>query len=575
MNRIKVLDAKVISRIAAGEMIERASSVVKELIENSIDAGSTEIIVSIEDGGKKLILVQDNGTGIAEDDILLAIKRHATSKIQDDSDLFHIKSFGFRGEALPSIGSISRMTVTTSTDDTGLGSRIRIDFGKESKCEKTSHLKGTTIRIENIFENVPVRKKFLKSTSTEKRNIQIILDDFASAHPSITFQLRSNDSVLSHYKATDDPSMRYRELLGDDVFDDMKLLSFTTGTTKIYGAISIPTRILGNRSKIRFFVNKRPIIDNNLNFSLVKYYSDKIPKGNHPYALIFIDIDPESIDVNVHPTKKEIKFKNPNYIFSQLLKAYSLAFSGVSYNENNKNGASALFEPFMETKNFNKPYSGSIPAFLASTGVEDEKHKETFFSFQKSTDEEFRIIGQLGKGYIVLEDERGMQIIDQHAAHERIMYERLKKKYEQKQVTAQDLLIPDIVELDKKDFEVLNDNISGLQELGFAIVPFGESTFKIDTVPNELAGVDTKIFLSRYISEINLETPTSSTIKMEKVFRMACRSSVMAGDALSHQEMQMLVRDLFNTSNKHTCPHGRPIIKQFHWKELRSFFNRS
>ncbi|MBN1521221.1 MAG: DNA mismatch repair endonuclease MutL [Candidatus Aureabacteria bacterium] len=572
MPKIRILEKNVISRIAAGEIIERPSSVVKELIENSIDSGAEDIQIEIEDAGKSLILVQDNGCGMSEEDLKLSLERHATSKICDDSDLFRIRSFGFRGEALPSIASVSRMSVSTSEDTSGEGWQIRCDYGKKSPVKKVSHPRGTTIRIENLFDNVPVRKKFLKSDLSEKRSIQNIVDDFAAANTSLSFQLQTGGQITTRYPSVPDKQQRYKDILGEKIFTNMKPLSYTSSGISVSGLISVPDFVRGDRTRIKFFVNRRAVVNSDLIFSLVKFFSDKIPGRHYPYAMVFIDIDPFHVDVNIHPTKREVKFKNPHLIFSMLLKAYTLALSG-SDAHSFSGTKEALFSRFIEyPPKSTRAFSFNLTDETPSTSFD---MTETLFEGNHAQEElPFCVIGQIGMGYILLEKEGGIEIIDQHAAHERILYEKLKKRMEEKTSSSQDLLIPDVIEMDEKDAEILRGNLEGLRRIGFVIEPFGKISFKVDAVPVEFCSSDTDAFFHRYAGFISEEAASSEVSELEKIFRAACRSAVMTGDRLSLDEMNSLVTALYHTQNRYTCPHGRPIIKPFSWKEIQKFFGR-
>jgi DNA mismatch repair protein MutL len=578
MGKIKILESNVVSRIAAGEIIERPSSIVKELMENSLDAGSDDIILTLDSAGEGSMLIQDNGCGMDGVDLDACAERHATSKIKDDKDLSSIRTFGFRGEALPSIASVSRMSITSSDNDSGVGSEIRITYGEKGKIGKKSHSLGTTILVEGLFDNVPVRKKFMKSAATERRYMEEIAAGFALAYPAVSFQVKNKEKVIFNALKTDNREKRWKDVLGEDSFSNMANILFSEKGVKITGLISVPTFVRSDRSRIKFFVNRRPVVSNDLSFSLVKYYSDKIPKGTYPAAVVFIDVDPELVDVNVHPTKREVKFRESHRVFSLLLKAYSTAFSGVSYQSSQaERGEKALFEPFAA--------KGGYAQGLSFFQEDDESRSDASAASGEMVggedagdpgDQEFpfRIIGQIGAGYILFEEKDGLGIVDQHAAHERILYERLKKKYELRQTIAQNLLVPEVVELEKSDSGILKESLEDLHALGFAIEEFGERSFKIDAVPADLTALDMKTFLMRFVSFARKEDMVQDYSGMERVFRLACRSAVMVGENLHAEEMFRILRELYRTENRFTCPHGRPIIKVLSWKELLAFFKR-
>jgi DNA mismatch repair protein MutL len=575
MGKIKILESNVVSRIAAGEIIERPSSIVKELMENSLDAGSDDIILTLDSAGEGSILIQDNGCGMDEDDLGACAERHATSKIRDDKDLFSIRTFGFRGEALPSIASVSRMSISSSANDSGVGSEIRINYGEKGKIGKKNHHRGTTILVEGLFDNVPVRKKFMKSAATERRYMEEIASGFALAYPAVSIQVKNKEKVLFNALKTDNREKRWKDVLGEDSFSNMANIVFSEKGISVTGLISVPTFVRSDRSRIKFFVNKRPVISNDLSFSLVKYYSDKIPKGNYPAAVVFIDIDPELVDVNVHPTKREVKFRESHRVFSLLLKAYSTAFSGVSYQTPQaEKGEKALFEPFAAKGSYAQDISFIQGSDEMGSDASADEASLTGGEQAGSQEFPFRVIGQIGAGYILFEEKDGLGIIDQHAAHERILYERLKKKYELRQAIAQSLLVPEVVELEKSDSGILKESLNDLRALGFAIEEFGERSFKIDAVPADLTALDMKTFLMRFVSFARKEDAASDYSGMEKVFRLACRSAVMVGENLHAEEMFRILRELYRTENRFTCPHGRPIIKVLSWKEMLAFFKR-
>ena len=562
MNKIILLDENTISKIAAGEVIERPASVVKELVENSIDAGAKRIIVEVKDGGKRAIKISDDGCGMNSEDAKLSIERHSTSKIKSADDLFTIKTLGFRGEALASIASISMFELSTSEGSSGI--QINVEGGKIKKETATGHPKGTTVLVEELFYNTPARLKFQKAKSTELSHIIDTVTRFILANPGIAFKLKSDgDEILSSLgsgKLVDSIASVY----GVDMAKAMLEIKDQGKGVRVKGYITQPVVTKSDRNGESFIVNGRFVRNMLISKALEESYRTLIPNGKYPIVVLFIDIDPSAIDVNVHPTKREIKFAKPDEVMRPVSSAVAAALAevGAQVEAKTYGGSWSVGQDSW------KPEMIKIMEELPMTN-----NQYPINSQSPITNDQTTALMQLNLTYIVSIDGEDLILIDQHAAHERIMYEKIKGK---KVSGTQNLLVPKTLELDPREFAILSANLSEIKELGFDIEVFGKNTLNIRGVP----AVITMKNIDEAVSEILSDISESFKIKSiderrESIWKMmACKAAVKAGDKLSYDEMQVLIKELKATSNPTTCPHGRPTMIRIFKSDLEKMFGR-
>ena len=567
---IKILSEEVASQIAAGEVIERPASVVKELVENSIDAGSTRIDVNIQEAGKALIEVSDNGVGIPPDEVSIALSRHSTSKISSADDLFHISTLGFRGEALASIASVSRMQITSCSVDETYGVTVFADSGKISNIQKVGNPVGTVISVEGLFYNVPARLKFLKTDSTEKRHISNLLTKFGLAYPNIRFQLKQDGKLVFSTSGNGDR----REILSSiyDIDISRQLLEISYHENKIYtsGFISPLNITRSNRREIIFYVNGRWVQDISLSTAVIQAYKNMIMVGRYPIVLIFIEIDPTLVDVNVHPTKAEVRFSEPNVMFSNVQRAVKrglLSYGDIPrFTENvwhiNTQKTNILDRDIGVNDAPNDQEKGDEGHTAEGNGQES-----TAFSDRQPTDSSIpfnipilRAVGQIGATYIVAEGPDGLYLIDQHAAHERILFEKILNERGEK-IASQDLLEGEVIHLSPQDAQILEERIELLNDVGFNIENFGQNAFIIRAVPAFIKSSNPKAVIISAIEDIEAEKSPLETDMEEKIIAGICKKiAIKGGQILSDSEQKALIRDLEACQAPRTCPHGRPTM---------------
>jgi DNA mismatch repair protein MutL len=573
MNTIRILPEKVASQIAAGEVIERPASVVRELIDNSIDAKADRISVKVERGGKGLIKVTDNGMGMGKDDLLLCLERHATSKIRTASDLVKITSFGFRGEAIPSMAAVSRMQITSLPQKELLGNRVRISGGKLLAIEEVGAPPGTIVEIKDLFFNIPARRKFLKTPRTEMSHMVDTVLRAAMPFPNISFRLEEGNKGILHLPASPNPRLRLSHLMGRTT--GQSILSGESQQEGPHIAIHVAPADFARKRADRLFVyvNGRNIRDRLVTKAIIEGYGQRLMKGRYPQALVFITIDPAQIDVNVHPTKQEIKFQNGRQVFRAIaavvhktLAPAGRIFSDTSQPYKNQNAqettppAPAIFER-AET------YGPPLKQKPRPTPKEATVHLTEIPMPQ--------IIGQLGNMYILCQMEDGLLIVDQHAAHERIVYETLKGSLLSTKIEIQNLLIPNEMEFSLKEKGVLLEKGHLLADFGIELDHFGGNTFLLRAVPALLKNVNWQTLISEFIAKLEESgAPDGAHIMDEAVKIMACHGAIRAGQHLTLTEMSNLMRQLNNMDLPTNCPHGRPIFQNFTYFEMNKMFKR-
>jgi len=565
---IHLLSDEVASQIAAGEVVERPASVVKELVENSLDAGARNIAIRIEGAGRRLIEVSDDGAGIAREELPLSVARHATSKLLTAEDLFHIKTLGFRGEALASIASVSRLTITTRPSDVEVGARIQVEGGQAGSVEGAGVPKGTLIRVEDLFFNVPARLKFLKQDSTERSQIDGLVTRYALAYPHVHFQLWQDNRPTLQTSGNGDRREILAQLYGVDIARQLLEVSLEDDSRLMNGFISPVALTRSNRRDITFFINGRWIQSVPLTTALVQAYHTLLMVGRFPLAVVFLQLPPEEVDVNVHPAKAEVRFRDPERIFSMVqrgarraLLAYSPVPSiGLAQWKSASAQPQAIDPAWNMTADLqnNNPPAVQPAEDLESAGSSSSYSPEDLPSGQLPL---LRLIGQVGFSYLVAEGPDGLYLIDQHAAHERVLFERLMKQVSSQRIPAQALLEPAIITLPAQQAAVFSDQLDALEHLGFEVEPFGPTTFRVRAIPSALLGSDPAAAVRVLVEDFEEdESPLRDVVEERVAARVCKRAAVKAGQAMSPEEQKKLLADLETCISPRTCPHGRPTM---------------
>ncbi|MBR3049799.1 MAG: DNA mismatch repair endonuclease MutL [Bacilli bacterium] len=577
MSNIKVMDEVLANKIAAGEVVEKTMNVVKELVENSIDAGSNEIIIKLIDSGVKEIEVTDNGIGMDREDAKLAFSRHATSKLNSVDELFNIESLGFRGEALPSIASVSNIELKTSNKK--IGTYIEINGGKDLKVEDSDLIEGTIIKVKDLFYNTPVRLKYLKNLYIELSHITEYVNKMALAYPNIKFKLINNDKVLLDTDGSGDLLKVIYSIYGADVTKKMVEISGENDDYYISGYIGYPEIARSNRNSITTLVNGRVIKNNKLNKTIIDCYHTYIPKTKFPIIVLNIDVDPILIDINIHPTKMDIKFSKMDAlqelleeVISKKLKELTLIPNASTRDNKSINEVKNSINE--ESKEEVIPESKTYQEIKLDFEVEEVKEE------YESKEEKPRIKKMIPRGvvfltYIIAENEDGMYIIDQHAAAERINYEKTLKKINDNK-TVIDLLVPVKIELSSDEYLIIKDKFDILDNYGFKTEEFGLNTIIIRTVPSWVEDIFQEEIVKKIVDTILVNEKFDFD---QFVWRMAatqaCRMSIKANDYISEEDQIYLLEELRKCDNPFTCPHGRPTIITYSKYDLESMFERS
>lgn len=600
MTRIKVLPAEIAQQIAAGEVIERPASVVKELVENSVDAQATQIVVEIRGGGTESIRVQDNGVGIAKDELVLAFQPHATSKIESAEDLFALFTLGFRGEALPSMASAAKVRLVSRTQEQEHAYQIR-PSEPNPKPEPVGAPLGTTVEVTELFYNLPARRKFLKSEATERRMVVDIVTRLALAHPHISFRLVVEGKQVLATPGNGRLLDTILVIEGRNI--QSQLIKFRSEFVwgEVRGYLGRPSLAKGNRRGQFFILNGRVISSVTIQQALEKAYGGLLPSRSFPWAVVVVDVDPKLVDCNVHPAKAEVRFADEQRVFSDLMYAYrqglaqsnlAPALSAAAEGKDERIGrtprpASATqavlnwepktWEHMDRVLRQYRPRPMPEPTPPKADLILKEERPPLPKLEADSTDEvrkqllEARIIGQLHQTYILLEVPSGLWILDQHIVHERILLEELTKEWETASLHVQEIL-PQMMEFTPAEAALVQESIQQLAEFGLELEPFGENTFLLRAVPSQLAEGTGK--WKQEILEIAETAQKTTAWQQEALITLACRGAVKAGEYLDERMMAALVKDLAATSQPYTCPHGRPIIIRLENNELLRRFGR-
>lgn len=619
--KIKLLDQHCINQIAAGEVVERPLSVVKELIENAIDAGANKIEISVDRGGQSQIRVRDDGWGMAPEDLQLAVLPHATSKIAKIDDLNNLATLGFRGEALPSIAAISKLSIVSRRKEDAVGWEIRVEGGQVVSFTETGCAPGTDVTVSDLFYNTPARRKFLRSANTEFGVISDMVSRLALANPSISFSLRHSGTLVLNTSGRGNLLDTIAVVLGNEIARKMLPFEVEDRGIKVAGYIGSPELVRKSRNGVTFIVNGRFIRSQLLYQSLKEGYHTLIPAGTYPYAVVTLTMPPAFYDVNVHPSKLEIKFKDEKAIFTlvsnsvrnALLKARpvrSLQDNQTEYNpqvfhdyqksQNSQNTTKLLSPRSRKIGEPNKFYDSSPTAtnsweqlkllYKPAPGIardEDVKiNRELYIENQEQNQdkkreqvdfEELRALGQLFNTYILCTDDQDLYIIDQHAAHERIRYDDLRQQLNEKGVHSQMLLIPETVELTIQEEQIMLEYFEQLNQLGFIIENFGDRTYFLRAVPIAQNLSEPGKLLIKFLDEVLSKSipPTQEGLMESWLDMIACRSALKGNAKLSLQDMDQLIQELGNRPNPLSCPHGRPTMISISKKELENKFNRT
>jgi DNA mismatch repair protein MutL len=575
--KIHVLSDEMASRIAAGEVVERPASVVKELIENSLDAGATEISVWIEKSGTSLIRVTDNGEGMGLDDLVLAVERHATSKLANEEDLFRVATLGFRGEALPSIASVSRMEIVSRPRLAETGHRLPIEAGKKAEPSVTGSPSGTSVEIKDIFFNTPARRKFLKSPATELSHVCDAVNRMALAYPEVHFQLFHDGRIIADYIAVSERKDRLRQVFGREIARDLILLSSAQGELVITGYLSSAPAAFPNTRYLMSFVNRRFVRDKVLTHAVLLGYDTLLMKGQYPAVVLLLEIPFAAVDVNVHPAKVEVRFRRPSSVHEAVAEAIRQSLKREAKEPSAKISGTG-FTAFAGVMEATLPYArvttGHDSLDLKTdvfpiAGAERETSDEGFFSSME-------ILGQILGCYLVCSSPRGLALIDQHAAHERVVFERMRQQLSAGEVQRQPLLIPQTLELTAGESMLLAPQLPALAQLGFVLEPFGPDLYAITAVPALLPEGDYRPSVRQMLAEL-AEVEKSEKLRQhleERLATIACHSVIRANRKLATSEMRALLQELDRIEFATQCPHGRPVLVEFGSEELEKMFKR-
>ncbi|MBW1614935.1 MAG: DNA mismatch repair endonuclease MutL [Deltaproteobacteria bacterium] len=600
MPKVKKLTEILANKIAAGEVVERPASAVKELCENSIDAKSRRIIVEIENGGKNLVRVSDDGIGMSKQDAKLAIERYATSKIYKEEDLFFIKTLGFRGEALPSIASVSKFTLITREKDKPFGTKIIIEGSVIKDITETGAPIGTTIEAKDLFFNIPARQKFLKTTDTETGHITDIITSFALGYYDKSFLLIHNQKEVKNFPSATMQIERVKDILKIRNQEDIYQIKADKPNISVEGWTASPDYYKTTSKGIYLFVNGRFITDRKINYAIFEGYKGRLMKGNFPIAVIFIQVPFQQVDVNVHPAKQEVKFLNAKQVFAAVSEAVNSALKIgekilIKKYQNIKTDQTSVITPSFEKKmeqkyqDIRQPFSYTANDYItedvdyvSAQNVLREPpayygkfaQKNIMPDTEKYSD--IKVIGQFLKTYIICEKDNEIILIDQHAAHERILFEQFKKKEKTSATASQRLLIPEILETGFTESEIIKNLIPDMLKIGLEIEPFGKNTFAIKAIPAFLAEKQTAPIIINIAEQLiergggkEIENILNSTLIL-----IACHGAIKANKELSETEMKAIVFELFKCEIPFKCPHGRPTLIKMTQKEIEKLFKR-
>ena len=585
--KIQVLPESLSRMIAAGEVVERPASVVKELMENAIDAGASLVVVELRAGGLQLIRVEDNGEGMDREDVPVALERHATSKIRSLEDLYAIRTLGFRGEALPSIASVSQMVIKTRPAHSATGTKLVSEGGKIQAVSEIGCPVGTEVEVRNLFFNLPVKRKFLKSISLELRHALSQFVRLSLLHPEISFKLIHEGRLVHEFLKTARMEVRIEAIYGREFYGQLQPFNDDNGEIRLSGWASLPTFSRGNGDAISLYVNGRFVKDRTIYRAVLEAYRHIIPQGRFPMVILFLQVLPFSIDVNVHPTKTEVKFKEPERIFQAVFSALHALHEPSASQKEPRKTAGQNENPRSEPESFSLPFylpvtyprggyreiAGTDPKVCEAGALEGWGEGRKREIEQKP----FRVLGQVLGTYILCEDSDGLIFIDQHAAHERLLYERLKRGYETESLSIHRFLTPVLMECSPEEAATLESHIPGLSAMGFEIDVAGRGVFAIRSAPALIEQEGARELIRRILEEGIFHEPRREGNEALHPFlvTLSCHSAVRANFEMRKEEMEALLEDLQSFPLSTTCPHGRPIFFHLPFPDLEKKFKRA
>lgn len=589
--RVQILSDHVANKIAAGEVVDRPASVLKELMENALDAGASQLDVSVAGGGKRLIGVSDNGHGMDRDNALLAVERHATSKIRDVDDIECVTTLGFRGEALAAISSVSRFTLVTRPADALSGTELSITGGKITDVKETGCPPGTSFQVRNLFFNVPARRKFLRADQTELTHIRQTFMVYALSHPDVGMTLTVDERSVYSLAGGATLLERLGELFGREYVGNLRSVEKNDGEVRLHGYVGLPHVQRGDRSEQFVFINGRPASAPLVGFALNEAYHTLVPKGRFPSVFLFLETEPDLVDVNVHPTKKEVRFRHPDAVRDAIITTVRRVLTRPGAADPGSvsgavSGGAPAPEPAVPRLRIDdlpslpmfqyprippKGDEGDAAVFHADRSGENERDPASGSPWSWC-----RVLGQVGGLYVVMETEDGLVLMDPHAAHERLLFERFMNDAVQRKVKSQGLLAPETVELTPHDAGLVRKQLSLLADMGFGVSDFGGDAFMVDALPVCLGDVSAGSVLAAVATSLEQSGERGGTEHWaeQRVARAACRAAVKARDKLTLQEIEQLVMDLARAEMPYTCPHGRPTLIFMGFNELDKKFGR-
>jgi DNA mismatch repair protein MutL len=570
---IQILTEQTIGKIAAGEVIERPASIVKELLENSLDSGATQISIAVRDGGLREIRVIDNGSGIAPGELALAVHRHATSKLREFDDLLHVATLGFRGEALASIAAVSRLHIRSAEAGSSAASLVT-EFGADPEIRPASGASGTSVTVSDLFENVPVRRKFLRQPATEATAIQRMVSAYAASRPDVAFQVEIDGRLSFATDGAGDLRGAATAVFGQEVGHALLELPELDESARVPGVrasgwVTAPAVTRSHRQQMHCFVNGRLIQHRTLNFVIEECFHTLLMVGRHPVVMVRIDVDPELVDVNVHPTKAEVRFADERAVCRAVQRAVHAALAGAPSDELPRVSFAIPFAP---------PAAPVQPTLMPSPTVssvhrDEDEPAHTSPSAGSRSVPMLRVLGQVGASYIIAEGPEGLYLIDQHAAHERVMYEKIRSQLVTQTADQQPLLDPMVIELDPHEAAVMERSLAELNQIGFEIEPFGPQSFTLRAIPALMAGVDIRERMHLILRELSDGGVGESWLDSVAI-SAACHTSIRAGQVLSIAEMRELVNQLEQTEHPRACGHGRPTMLLMSQVDLEKQFAR-
>jgi DNA mismatch repair protein MutL len=587
---IRILSDAVINKIAAGEVVDRPASAVKELVENALDAGARDIRVDLVGGGRQAVVVTDDGVGMTCDGALLAIERHATSKIRDVDDIERVATLGFRGEALAALAAVSRFTLTTRPRDEEAGVEITVSGGRVLDVREVGCPVGTTVAVRNLFFNVPARRKFLRSEQTELAHARQAFLVHALAHPDVAWTLRVDEREVYRLPGGSSLDERVRQLFGPDFSTGLRPVAGEREGVRVSGLAGLPQITRADRSEQYIFVNGRPASAPVIGYAVQEAYQALIPRGRHPVLFLFIELPPGEVDVNVHPTKKEVRFRHVGRVRDAIVESLRAA---IALSESRTTPipellAAARAAPALRVVDMPELPAFPYPRLDPTTEAAPSAGAPSPGSGGPSADSAAagaraqgpwswcRVMGQAGGLYVVLETEDGLILMDPHAAHERVLFERFMQGLLRRNIKSQGLLAPESVDLTPERAQRVRDNMELLREMGFGIAEFGGDSFVVDALPSFLGPVSAASVVGEIAGSLDRGGRRAGTERWaeEQIAMAACKAAVKARDRLTVQEIECLVRDLANCEMPYTCPHGRPTLIYMGFDELRRKFGR-